>query len=446
MNVVGSSRTDLRPLLERSYRAAVEAADPARIVAGALPEPPAGRLVVLGAGKAAAAMAAAVAEHYRGYTDLSGLVLVPGADDGNEEASFVGPIEIRQASHPVPDQRGVVGTERILALAEECGAEDLVLVLLSGGGSSLLCSPDGLTLEEKADLTDRLLRSGAGIVEMNVVRKHLSRVKGGRLAQAAAPARLVGLVLSDVVGDDLASIASGPTVTDPSTFQDALDVLDRYGVESTRARALFEAGVRGERMETPKPGDAALSHARTLLVGSNQGSLEAASRVLSEAGFPAHILSSTITGEAREAAGLHAAVARQIIDLGQPFTPPCALISGGETTVTVRGSGRGGRNGEFGLALALALPADAPVWALTADTDGVDGSEANAGVFVTPELLREIERSDAARLLAANDSYTLFEKSDCLFNTGPTGTNVNDLRIIVIEQSQNDAAGRPGEG
>jgi glycerate 2-kinase len=426
------SPADLRPLLEQAFRAAVAAAEPARIVTPALPAAPRGRLLVVGAGKAAAAMAAAVERHYGPEVPLGGLVIVPDGHASGGESGAPRRVQIAEASHPLPDERGVAATERILALVGECGAHDLVLVLISGGGSSLLCAPDGLGLADKVELTRRLLRSGAGIGEMNRVRKHLSRVKGGRLALAAAPAPVMALVLSDVVGDDLSSIASGPTVADPSTYRDALVVLDRYGIEAPAARELLVEGARGARAETPKPGDPRLASTDTRLVGGNQLSLAAAAGVLEKAGFAPHILSSSITGESREVAGVHAAIVRQALERGEPFAPPCALISGGETTVTVRGSGRGGRNGEFGLALALALPEGAPVWALAADSDGIDGSEENAGVVVSPSLLATMDRRRAAALLDGNDSYTFFADRRHLLVTGPTGTNVNDLRIVLL--------------
>jgi glycerate 2-kinase len=418
---------DPRLLLERAYQAAVAAADPAAVLNGALPAPPRGRLLVVGAGKAAAPMAAAVERHYGDEVRLGGLVIAP-------EAPVTQPprrIEVATARHPVPDGRGVAATGRLLRLVAECDGDDHVLVLVSGGGSALLCAPDGIGLDEKESLTRDLLRSGASIQEMNAVRKHLSKVKGGRLGLAAA-ASVTALVLSDVVGDDLSTIASGPTVADASTFADALAVLDRYGITAPCARALLEEGSRGERPETPKPGDGSLDHVETRLVGNNRRSLEAAARVLEDAGYRAQVLSSEVTGEASKAAAAHATMARRILSDGQPLRAPCALISGGETTVTVRGGGRGGRNSEFALALALELPPRAPLAALAADTDGIDGSEENAGVFLTPALLEHLDRKRAAALLEANDSYAFFQEAGHLLVTGPTGTNVNDLRILLI--------------
>lgn len=417
---------DARSLLTDAFHAAVAAADPARALRGHLPDPPPGRLVVVGAGKAAAAMAAAVEEHY-GPDRVEGLVITRYGHGRPTRA-----IEVVEAAHPVPDEAGLRATERVLATLEGLGEDDLALCLLSGGGSSLLVAPDGIDLEVKAALTRALLRSGAGIAEMNAVRKHLSRVKGGRLAAASAPARLVALVVSDVVGDDLSAIASGPTVPDPTTFRDALAVLEAYRVEAPAARAALEAGTRGERPETPKPGDARLARATTRLVATNQGALEAAAARLRAAGLPAHLLASAVTGEAREAARVHAAIVRQVRERAQPFAAPCALLSGGETTVTVRGGGRGGRNSEFALGFALELGDLAGVHLLAADTDGIDGSEDNAGAFVGPDLFDRLPRPRARAHLADNDAHGAFAAADALFVTGPTGTNVNDLRIALV--------------
>ena len=438
-----------RELLERAFRAAVAAADPGRITPEMLPPVPTGRLMIVGAGKAAATMAQVVERHYGPAARLEGHVIVPnlgaaGYAATNPPAAPPSRIEVALASHPTPDERGHEATRTILELVSGCGPEDEVIVLLSGGGSSLLVAPDGLELYEKVEVTEALLRSGARIEEINTVRKHLSKVKGGRLALAAHPGRVTTLVLSDVVGDDLSAVASGPTVPDPTTYADALEVLERYGIGAQAARRVLEEGRAGARPETPKPGDGRLEGVKTHLIGNNQGSLEVAARLLEDAGYHAHILSSAVVGEAREAGRVHAAIARQVLDQGQPFPQPCALLSGGETTVTVQGKGRGGRNSEFALGLALELPPHQPVWALAADTDGRDGSEANAGVFVTPRLLATInstmdsttdstmDRRKARAALDANDSYTVFASTGHLLETGPTGTNVNDLRIILV--------------
>jgi glycerate 2-kinase len=422
-----------RILLAAAFRAAVAQADPARAVGPHLPPAPPGRVVVVGAGKAAAAMAAAVEEAYleRGVR-VEGVV-VTRYGHGAPTSS----VRVLEAAHPVPDAAGVRASEEILAAVAGAGPEDHVIAVLSGGGSALLCAPaEGLTLADKRALTEALLRSGATIDEMNTVRRHLSRVKGGRLAAAAAPAPMTALVISDVVGDDLAAIASGVSVADPTTFGDALAVLARHGIVSQAAERVLSEGAAGEREETPKPGDPRLARCRTLLVATNQTSLDAAAAHVRAGGYDTAILSSAIVGEAREVGAVHAAIALQAWRFGQPLRAPCAFLSGGETTVTVRGDGRGGRNSEGALALALALPPGAPVSALFADTDGIDGSEDHAGAFVTPELLRTIDRAAARRALDRNDSYGVFAAADHLLVTGPTRTNVNDLRIVLVHEAE----------
>lgn len=422
---------DARRVLEEAYRAAVRAADPAGVLAPHLPDPPRGRLIVVGAGKAAAAMAAAAEEHYaRLGVPVEGVVVTRYGHGAPTRR-----VRVLEAAHPVPDDASVRGAAAVLDAARAAGADDHVLVLLSGGGSALLCAPvAGIDLEDKRRVTRILLASGADIVEINTVRRHLSRVKGGALAVAADPAPCTALLVSDVVGDDLAAIASGPTVPDPTTFADALATLDRYAVDVPAARAVLAAGAAGRVPETPKPGDPRLAGARTIVVASNQASLDAAAASLARSGFAPTILSSTITGEAREVGGVHAAIAAQAWRQGQPAAPPCAFLSGGETTVRVRGSGRGGRNGEFALGLALALPPDAPVSALAADTDGIDGSEDNAGAVITRAVLRALDRPRARRALDDNDSYGVFQEHGALLVTGPTRTNVNDVRIVLVHE------------
>ena len=412
--------------LRQAYETAVQAAHPTKHLARYLPDLPGGRLVVVGAGKAAAAMTQAVEAHYP-LERIDGVVITRYG-----HALPTQKIEVLEASHPVPDAAGQKGAERILALVGDLTEDDLLLCLISGGGSALLTAPAGISLAQKAELTTKLLESGADITEMNTVRKHLSHVKGGRLAAAAAPARVISLILSDVVGDDLSSIASGPTVPDPTTFADALTILDRYEIDADAARDYLKRGVRGEVAETAKPSEPLFEKVENYLVASGQGSLEAAAAFFKSQGIPAHILSNAVEGEAREAAKVHAAIARQVVQYGQPFIKPCALISGGETTVTVRHRGRGGRNGEFALSLAIELDGLADVYALAADTDGIDGSEDNAGAFVTPDSLERVSKAEAKELLEHNDSYSFFEATDSLFVTGPTNTNVNDLRIILI--------------
>jgi hydroxypyruvate reductase len=392
-----------------------------------LPPAPRGRTIVLGAGKAAAAMAQAVERQTAGA--LEGLV-VTRYGHGAECSR----IEVVEAAHPVPDAAGRAAAARILELAAGAGPDDLVLCLISGGASSLLSLPaPGLTLEDKQAVNRALLASGADIGQMNVVRKHLSAIKGGRLAAAAHPARVVSLVISDVPGDDPAVIGSGPTVPDPSTFADALRILARHGIEPpAAARAHLAAAAE----ETPKPGDPRLALAETIVVARPQASLEAAAACARERGLTPLILGDAIEGEAREVAKVMAGIALQARRHGQPAAPPCVLLSGGETTVTVRGRGRGGRNAEFLLGLAVQLHGAAGISALAADTDGIDGSEDNAGALLTPDTLARARALglDAAAMLADNDGYGFFSALGDLVVTGPTLTNVNDFRAILVDK------------
>ena len=412
-------------LLRQMFAAAVDAAAPALCVPPYLPPVPRGRTVVVGAGKASAAMAAAVDAHWHG--PLDGLVVTRYG-----HAVPAGRIAIVEAAHPVPDEAGLRAAEAILDKVRGLGPDDLVLCLISGGGSSLLSLPaPGIGLGDKQAVNRGLLRSGAPISDMNTVRKHLSALKGGRLAAAAAPAQVVTLVISDVPGDDLSSVASGPTVPDPTTRQQALAILERYGIEAPRP--VLDHLARPEA-ETPKPGDPCFGRARAKLVATPQKSLEAAARVARAAGVAPLILGSAIEGEAREAGIVHAGIARQCADFGQPLELPCVLISGGETTVTVKGRGRGGRNAEFLLGLGCALRGHPGIAAIAADTDGIDGTESNAGAVLAPDTLRRAaERGiDAGDRLLANDAYGVFEALDDLVVTGPTLTNVNDFRAIYI--------------
>ena len=372
---------------------------------------------------------------------LSGLVVtrydhIPPRPAGL--AGLVQRIEVVEAAHPVPDAAGLQAAERMLALTQGLTADDLVICLISGGGSALLTLPaDGLTLAEKQRINKELLASGAAIGEMNCVRKHLSRIKGGRLAAACAPARVVTLTISDVPGDDPSIIASGPTVPDASTCADALAILDRYRITVPSAvRAALEAGL----LETPKPGDAVFAGHAVHLIATPQQSLEAAAQAARAAGWAAHILSDEIEGESREVGKVHAALARAVAQRGAPFERPCVLLSGGETTVTVRPrpegapKGRGGRAGEFCMGLAQALQGQSGVWALAADTDGIDGVEDNAGAIVTPDTLAR-GRALGLRLddhLDRNDAYGYFSALGDLVVTGPTHTNVNDFRVLLI--------------
>ncbi|MCB9957022.1 MAG: glycerate kinase [Rhodospirillaceae bacterium] len=417
---------DPRALLRRLFDAAVDAARPALCVPPALPEPPRGRLIVVGAGKATAAMAQAVERAWPG--PLEGVVVTRYGHGVPTQRVLV-----REAAHPVPDMSGVAATREILGLVAGAGPDDLVLCLMSGGGSALLCAPaDGLSLADKQQVNRALLSCGARIQEMNAVRKHLSAVKGGRLAQAAHPARVVTLLISDVVGDDPADIASGPTVPDPTTLADVHGIVAHYGVPLTQA-----AGRRLQHpeAETPKPGDPAFADDVVTVVAAPQLSLEAAADAARAAGIAPVILGDAIEGEAREVGIAFAGLARQVALRGQPAAAPCVLLSGGETTVTVRNAqGRGGRNQEFALGLALALDGLAGVWALAADTDGIDGTEDVAGALVTPDTLARARAAglDARALLRENRAYDLFQGLGDLLVTGPTLTNVNDFRAILV--------------
>jgi len=418
-------------LLQKLFAAATAAALPDKCIAQHLPPKPKGRTIVVGAGKAAAAMARAVEQAWdqAGYGDIEGLVVTRYGHGVPTKH-----IKVVEASHPVPDQAGMEASKRILQAVSNLTADDLVLCLISGGGSALLSLPAvGITLDDKKEVTNELLRSGATITEMNCVRKHLSAIKGGRLAMACHPARVVSLVISDVPGDDLSSIASGATVPDPSTYDDALAVFDKYGIPlPASVRQLLD----GKPDETPKPGDARFANVQTILIATPQMSLEAAAEVAQGAGYTPMILSDRIEGESRDVAAVHAAIARQVLTYGQPLKTPAVILSGGETTVTIRGAGgRGGRNSEFLLALAICLDGLGKVHAIACDTDGIDGSEDNAGAVIGPDTL---SRADAAGLSAKafqanHDAYSFFEQLGDLVVSGPTLTNVNDFRAIIIE-------------
>ncbi len=415
---------DRRPLLRAMFDAAVAAASPALCVPPYLPVPPKGRAVIVGAGKAAASMAAAVEANWPG--PIQGLVVTRYG-----HAVPCARIEVVEASHPVPDEAGRAAAARILALAQSLGPDDLLLCLISGGGSALLAlPPDGLTLEDKQDINRALLRSGATISEMNCVRKHLSAIKGGRLAAAAAPAHVVSLIISDVPGDDPAVIASGPTVPDPTTSADALAILQRYDIAISDAVLQHLAS---SASETPKPGDPAFVRVQNVVVASAMASLQAGAAVAAKAGFATRILSDAIEGEARAVGAAHASFAEAV----PADDAPLALISGGETTVTIRSDGgRGGRNSEYLLALGLGLDGDPRYAALAADTDGIDGSEDNAGAFLTPDTLAKARAAglDPAGRLESHDAYSVFEAAGDLLVSGPTFTNVNDFRVTLVER------------
>ena len=427
--------------LRHLYDVAVQRAQPLQGLKEHLPAPPKGRTLVLGAGKAGGSMAQALEALWPADAPLSGLVVTRYDHIPARPAGLTGlaqRIEVVEAAHPVPDAAGLQAAERMLALTQGLTADDLVICLISGGGSALLTLPaDGLTLAEKQRINKELLASGAAIGEMNCVRKHLSRIKGGRLAAACAPARVVTLTISDVPGDDPSIIASGPTVPDASTCADALAILARYRITVPPAvRAALEAGT----LETPKPGNAVFAGHAVHLIATPQQSLEAAAQAARAAGWAVHILSDEIEGESREVGKVHAALARAVAQRGAPFARPCVLLSGGETTVTVRprpegvAKGRGGRAGEFCMGLAQALQGQSGVWALAADTDGIDGVEDNAGAIVTPDTLAR-GRAQGLRLddhLDRNDAYGYFSALGDLVVTGPTHTNVNDFRVLLI--------------
>lgn len=407
------------------FDAAIAAALPDKSLAAYLPKPPKGRTIVVGCGKAAASMAKAVEDHWK--AEISGLVVTRYGHNAPTQK-----IEVVEAAHPVPDLAGRVAAERMLRMVQGLSTDDLVLFLVSGGGSALLALPaPGLTLTDKQEINKALLKNGANISEMNSVRKHLSAVKGGRFAAACAPAKVVTLAISDIPGDDPAVIASGPTVADPTTFADALAILDKYRITEPQA-VVNHLRAGGE--ETLKPGDPRLTRTELHMVATPQMSLEAAAEVARKAGVTPVILGDAIEGESREVARVHAGIARQIRRHGQPAKAPCVLLSGGETTVTVHGHGRGGRNTEFLLALAVVLNAETGIDALAGDTDGVDGTEDNAGAVITPDsLARAAARSlDAKAMLADNDGYGFFSGLGDLVITGPTLTNVNDFRAILV--------------
>ena len=428
-----SPHTDPRGFLRALYDAAVARALPAQTLGAFLPPPPRGRTLVLGAGKAGGAMAEALDALWPADAPLSGLVVTRYDHVPPGYRAQPGRIEVVEAAHPVPDAAGRQAAQRIAALAQGLTADDLVLCLVSGGGSALLALPaDGVTLEEKQAINKALLKSGAAIDEMNCVRKHLSAIKGGRLAAMCAPAKVVTLLISDVPGDSPEVIASGPTVPDATTCADALAILARYGIEVSAAA---RAGLASGAFETPKPGDARFAGHEVRMIATPQQSLEAAAALARSAGIEAHILGDEIEGESREVGKVHAALARQVARRGQPFRTPCVILSGGETTVTVASKGgRGGRATEFLLGCALALQGQPGVFVLAADTDGIDGVEDNAGAIVTPDTLARAEAQglSARDRLDRNDAYNFFAPLGDLVVPGPTFTNVNDFRAMLV--------------
>ncbi len=431
-----------KAFLRHLFDVAVKRALPLENTAACLPAPPtSGRTIVIGAGKAGGSMAQAIEALWPQDAPMQGLVVtryhhippLPDSLKGMKQR-----IEIIEAAHPVPDAAGLQASERMLAMLQGLTKNDLVLCLISGGGSALLTLPaDGLTLADKQSINKALLRSGANISEMNCVRKHLSRIKGGRLAAACAPARVVTLTISDVPGDDPSIIASGPTVPDATTCADALAILKRYSID---VPATVLAHLESGALETPKPGVALFNGHEVHMTATPQQSLEAAAAAVRAAGLKAYILSDEMEGESREVGKVHAALARAVARGTGAFEKPCVILSGGETTVTVRprregaAKGRGGRAGEFCLGLALALQGQSGVYALAADTDGIDGVEDNAGAYVQPDTL---QRATAKGMklddhLDRNDAYTYFQAVGDLVVTGPTYTNVNDFRALLI--------------
>ena len=437
-DIASNPRTFLRQLFD----AAVTRALPLENTHAFLPAVPPGRTLVLGAGKAAGAMAHAVEALWPQDAPLSGMVVTRYGHTPQRPEGVLPRLKVVEASHPVPDAAGLAAAEEILTLTKGLTKDDLVLCLISGGGSALLTLPaEGLSLAEKQRINQGLLKSGANIGEMNCVRKHLSRIKGGRLAAACAPAKVVTLAISDVPGDDPSVIASGPTVPDDTTCQDALAILQRYNIEiSAAVKQALESGA----WESPKPGDAMFANTSVHLIATPQQSLMAAAALAESKGLRAYVLSDEIEGESREVGKVHAALARASAHGKSPFVKPCVILSGGETTVTVRGNaskggakpreGRGGRAGEFCMGLAQGLQAQTGVWALAADTDGIDGVEDNAGAMVTPDTLLRAQQAgvNLDEHLACNDAYSYFQALNDLVFSGPTHTNVNDFRAILV--------------
>ena len=429
---------DPKALLRHLYDVAVRRALPAHTLAAHLPAPPKGRTVVIGAGKAGGAMAQAVEAAWPADRPLSGLVVTRYGHTPPRPAGLPERIEVVEAAHPVPDLAGQAAAERIMALVQGLSADDLVLCLISGGGSALLTAPaEGLSLADKQQVNQQLLARGANILEMNTLRKHLSRIKGGRLAAACAPARVLTLTISDVPGDDVSVIASGPTVPDASTCAQAWDIVQRYRIDLPEP--LRQALMSGA-LETPKPGDACFTGHEVRLIATPQDSLVAAAEAARAMGLNAYVLSDEIEGESRVVGQVHAALARSTAMGRSAFTAPCVILSGGETTVTLQprtdgqAKGRGGRAGEFCMGLAQGLAGHERIWALAADTDGIDGVEDNAGAIVTPETLARaaalgIKLNDH---LARNDAVGFFEPLGDLVVTGPTHTNVNDFRAVLV--------------
>lgn len=419
-----------RQLLTDSFHAAVAAADPLKIVAAHLPSPPKGRTLVVGAGKAAASMARAVELAWPSSHAVEGLVVTRYAHGMDTDH-----IRVVEAGHPVPDGAGEAAAAEILALVSTLTEDDHLIALISGGGSSLLSLPvASISMADLKAVTNSLLKSGAPITEMNIVRKHLSRIQGGRLA-AASKAPITTLIISDVTGDEPSAIASGPTCADPSTYQEALDILKRFKVTAPESvTAHLQAGVAGKVLETPKPNDPVFANTKQVVIATAHQSLQAASNFFTQHNITPVVLGDTVTGEASEVAKVYAALVKEIRHHHQPFRAPVALISGGECTVTVKSNGRGGRCAEFLTSLAIELNGMPEVYALAADTDGIDGTEDNAGALLFPDTPARAQALNlsAVTLLANNDGYSYFSALGDLLVTGPTRTNVNDYRVILV--------------
>ncbi|MCP4317863.1 MAG: glycerate kinase [Hyphomicrobiales bacterium] len=414
-----------RSILTNLFNAAISAADPDRTISAHLPARPKGRTIVVGAGKGVAQLAAALEKHWDG--PLEGVVVT--------RYGFGAPcrqIMVLEADHPVPDQNGLVGAKRLLETVSGLGADDLVIALICGGASALLpCPAAGLTLDDEIALNSALLASGAPISAMNAIRKQISAIKGGRLAVAAHPAKVVSLIVSDIPGDNPADVGSGPTIADATTTAEALAAIDRYAIDLP---AIILEHIRNSATPAPLPDDTRLAGHEHAVIASAGVSLEAAAEKARSLGYEAAILSDAIEGEARESAHMHAAIAREVAMRNRPFKKPVILLSGGETTVTLRGNGKGGRNTEFLLSLAMDIDGVDGVDVLAADTDGIDGSEDNAGAFVDGDSISAMRKAglDPAAMLANNDAWSAFDAIGALFVPGPTGTNVNDFRAILI--------------
>ena len=421
--------TDPKAFLVNLFHVAVDAADPAKLMQKNLPPQLKGRTIVIGAGKASGAMAEAFEKAWNdaGRGALQGLVVTA---HGNTRTAQN--IEMIEAAHPVPDEGSEVAARRLLDMVAGLSQDDLVVALISGGGSSILSLPAApISSQDKRAVNKALLSGGVPIDEMNCVRKHLSAIKGGRLAAAAYPAKVVTLVISDIPGDDPALVASGPTIPDATTRNDALEIVERYGLELPKSAMDW---LNDPESAAPLPGDEVFARNEVYLIAASQMSLEAAANVAREQGVEPHILSDAFEGEARIVGQVHAAIARQVVERGQPFKRPALVLSGGETTVTLRHKGRGGRNSEFLLSLAIGIDGLSGIFALAADTDGIDGSENNAGAYCDGSSLTRMRatRIDPIKSLDRNDAYSAFEATNDLVVTGPTATNVNDFRVILI--------------